>query len=269
MSSSDQAAFWRDVELAFNAVLEAGDEGRAAALEAHCAGRPALRKEVEELLAAHELTAGFLTPSSAAPLTELEALADEPEDPDPHVGRKLSHYEISAILSRGGMGVVYRARDVNLGRDVALKLLPPSLVADPGRRRRFVQEARAAATLEHPHVAAIYAIDEADGITFIAMELIRGETLAATLRAGRLRPARALELAIEMAEGLACAHDRGIVHRDLKPGNVMLTADDHVKIIDFGLAKLTEAASSADAAPMATEAGKIMEIGRASCRERV
>jgi serine/threonine protein kinase/tetratricopeptide (TPR) repeat protein len=260
MSSVDPAAFLRDVELAFTAVLEAGEEGRAAALDTHCAGRPALRKEVEELLAAHGRAEGFITPPSSPPLTEVAAAAGEPgeqNEPDPHVGRRLSHYEIAAVISRGGMGIVYRARDVNLTRDVALKLLPPSLVADPAWRRRFVQEARAAATLEHPHIAAIYAIDEADGITFIAMELIRGETLAATLRGGRLPPPRALELAIEMAEGLACAHDRGLVHRDLKPGNVMLTADDHVKIIDFGLVKVTGTAGQGDAAT-ATEAGKIM-----------
>jgi serine/threonine protein kinase len=260
MSSGDPAAFWRDVERAFSAILEAGEDGRAAALDTHCAGRPALRKEVEELLEAHGRADDFITPPPAASLTGLADFADEPaapDEPDPHVGRRLSHYEILAMISRGGMGIVYRARDVNLGRDVALKLLPPSLVADQARRRRFVQEARAAAILEHPHIGAIYAIDEADGITFIAMELIRGETLTATLRGSRLKPARALELAVEMAEGLACAHERGIVHRDLKPGNVMVTADDHVKIIDFGLAKLTETAAAEDA-PTATEAGKIM-----------
>jgi serine/threonine protein kinase len=259
MSSDDPAAFWRDVEKAFSAVLEAGDEGRAAALDTHCAGRPAVRQEVEELLAAHARAAGFITPPAAALSVESDGSADEPEEPDPHIGRKLSHYQIQGVISRGGMGIVYRALDVNLGREVALKLLPPSLVAEPAKRRRFVREARAAATLQHPHIAAIYAIDEAEGITFIAMELIRGETLTATLRRRRMKPVRALELALELAQGLAHAHERGIVHRDLKPGNIMLTADDHAKIIDFGLVKLTgPSGEAADEAATATGAGEIM-----------
>jgi eukaryotic-like serine/threonine-protein kinase len=159
------------------------------------------------------------------------------------VGRTLSHYEIVEEISRGGMGVVYRARDTRLNRDVALKVLPPALVSDPARRERFVQEARAASALEHPHIGVIHAIDEVDGVSFIAMELIRGEKLSDVLARGPLTPPRALELAVEIAEGLARAHDKGVVHRDLKPANVMLTEDGHAKIIDFGLAKLVDALS--------------------------
>src|SRR5712692_7601461 len=136
------------------------------------------------------------------------------------------------------MGVVYRARDVRLNREVALKVLPPELVADPARRSRFVQEAQAASALEHPHIAVIHEIDEVDGISFIAMELVRGEKLSDVIARGPLPAGRALDLAVEIAEGLARAHDKGIVHRDLKPANVMLTEDGHAKIIDFGLAKL-------------------------------
>lgn len=165
--------------------------------------------------------------------------------------RKLSHYEIIGEISRGGMGIVYRAVDVRLNREVALKVLPESLVADQDRRRRFVQEAQAASALEHPHIAAIHEIDEADGVTFIAMELVRGDKLADVLRRKRLPPARALELATEIAEGVARAHDKNIAHRDLKPGNVMLTEDGHAKIIDFGLAKLLEQ-STADLASAET-----------------
>ena len=228
-----EAQFWRDVEEAFNAVLTANVEERAAALDRECAGRPAIRQQVEALLAAHAQADGPLTPLTTADLIGSLAAAD---GPDPHIGRTLSHYEIQGLINRGGMGIVYRALDINLGRQVALKLLPPSLVADPERRRRFVQEARTAATLEHPHVAAVYEIGEAGDVTFIAMELIRGETLGALLSRERMRPARTLELAIEIAEGLACAHDRGIVHRDLKPGNIMVTGDAHAKIIDFACA---------------------------------
>jgi tetratricopeptide (TPR) repeat protein/TolB-like protein/tRNA A-37 threonylcarbamoyl transferase component Bud32 len=159
------------------------------------------------------------------------------------VGRTLSHYEIVEEISRGGMGVVYRARDSRLHRDVALKVLPPELISDPARRERFAQEARAASALEHPHIAVIHAIDEVDGISFIAMELVRGDKLSDVLARGPLTPPRALELATEIAEGLARAHDKGVVHRDLKPANVMLTEDGHAKIIDFGLAKLIDALS--------------------------
>src|SRR5262249_46715746 len=143
------------------------------------------------------------------------------------VGRTLSRYQIIDEVSRGGMGVVYRARDLRLNRDVALKVLPQELVADPARRARFVQEAQAASALEHPHIAVIHEIDEVDGISFIAMELVRGEKLSDLVARGPLPAGRALDLAIEIAEGLVRAHDTGIVHRDLKPANVMLTEDGH------------------------------------------
>ena len=156
-------------------------------------------------------------------------------------GRRLSHYNVIEEISRGGMGVVYRALDINLSREVALKVLPEDLLHDPGRRARLLQEARAASALEHPHIAVIHEVGEAEGgITFIAMELIRGEKLSETLGRGPLPPLRSLTLATEIAEGLARAHEKGIVHRDLKPSNVMVTDDGHAKVIDFGLAKLVE-----------------------------
>jgi tetratricopeptide (TPR) repeat protein/TolB-like protein/predicted Ser/Thr protein kinase len=153
------------------------------------------------------------------------------------IGRRLSHYDIVDEISRGGMGVVYRAIDVHLGREIALKVLPEDLVHDSARRERLLQEARAASALEHPHVAVIHEVGNADGITFIAMELIRGEQLSDTLSRGPLSQARALALATEVAEGLARAHEKGIVHRDIKPANVMVTEEGHAKVIDFGLAK--------------------------------
>ena len=162
-------------------------------------------------------------------------------------GRKLSHYDLIEEISRGGMGIVYRAVDVNLGREVALKVLPDDLVHDPVRRERLLQEARAASALEHPNIAVIHEVGEADGITFIAMELIRGEKLSDTLSRGPLSQTRTFALATEIAEGLARAHEKGIVHRDLKPANVMVTDDGHVKIIDFGLAKLIERVSAEQA----------------------
>ncbi len=138
------------------------------------------------------------------------------------------------------MGIVYRALDTKLDRAVAIKVLPPELVSDDSRKRRFVQEAKAAAALSHPHIATVYDIDEAEGTIFIAMELIEGEKLSDLLRRERLLLSRALELATEVVEGLTRAHEKGIVHRDLKPANLMVTRDGHIKIIDFGLAKLVE-----------------------------
>jgi tetratricopeptide (TPR) repeat protein/TolB-like protein/predicted Ser/Thr protein kinase len=171
-------------------------------------------------------------------------------------GSRLSHYQILDEISRGGMGVVYRALDLSLNREVALKVLPPELVSNTERRQRFIQEAQAASALEHPNIAVIYEIGEADGVSFIAMELIRGEKLSASLSVSPLAAARALELAVEMAEALALAHDKGIVHRDLKPANVMVTQQGHAKIIDFGLAKLV--------APIAGDAVSETKLGDTS-----
>jgi tetratricopeptide (TPR) repeat protein/TolB-like protein len=171
------------------------------------------------------------------------------------IGRTVSRYQVLAEISRGGMGVVYRALDVTLNREVALKVLPPELVANADRRERFIQEARAASALEHPHIAVIHEIAEADGVSFIAMELVRGDKLSELTIRGPVPPARALEIAGEVAEGLARAHDKNIVHRDLKPANVMLTEDGHAKIIDFGLAKLVDALSGDSAGVTMVKAG--------------
>jgi Tol biopolymer transport system component len=152
------------------------------------------------------------------------------------------------------MGVVYRARDVLLERDVALKVLPPALLTDPVHKARFVREAQASAALDHPHVAAIHEAGESDGVSFISMELIEGDRLSDLLASDGIGIARALQWAAEVAEGLACAHAKGLVHRDLKPANIMVTGQGHAKIIDFGIAKLADlpgadAASTTDTAP--------------------
>ena len=141
-------------------------------------------------------------------------------------------------LNRGGMGIVYKALDLKLNREVALKVLPPQLVSDPDRKRRFVREAQSAAALKHPNIAVVYEINEVEGETFIAMELIDGAMLSDVLKAGPLSVERARNLALDVALGLATAHEKGVVHRDVKPANIMVTEDGHAKIIDFGLAKL-------------------------------
>ena len=157
------------------------------------------------------------------------------------IGTTLSHYKIVEEIRRGGMGEVYRAWDTQLNRELAIKVLPKTLItSDPDSRKRFVQEAKATAALEHPYIATIFEIAEVDGVTFIAMELIRGCELTDLIFAGSLDPETIVEYALEMSEALAFAHDKGIIHRDLKPANVMVTDEGHIKIIDFGLAKLTQ-----------------------------
>ena len=158
------------------------------------------------------------------------------------IGRTISHYEVIEKLGEGGMGVVYKARDSHLKRFVALKVLPPEKVADPERKHRFVQEARSASALNHPNIVTVYDIDQSDGIDFIAMEYVEGKTLDELIGRKGLKLNEALKYAVQIADALAKAHAAGIVHRDLKPGNVMVTGDGRAKVLDFGLAKLTEAA---------------------------
>jgi tRNA A-37 threonylcarbamoyl transferase component Bud32 len=156
------------------------------------------------------------------------------------IGRTLKHYRIDALLGRGGMGEVYRALDTRLQRPVALKVIKSDLVADPDRRQRFILEARAAAAVNHPAIAPVYDIDEADGITFIAMEYVDGRTVGQLITQGELDLMGTVEIGLQVAEGLARAHGAGIIHRDIKSDNIMVTRDGHAKILDFGLAKLMD-----------------------------
>ncbi|HEX5217423.1 MAG TPA: protein kinase, partial [Vicinamibacterales bacterium] len=154
-------------------------------------------------------------------------------------GTRIGRYEIRSQLGSGGMGEVYRARESTLNRDVALKFLPSNLSQDADRLRRFEQEARAASALNHPAIVAIYELGDSDGQPYISMELVEGQTLRQLLSRGPVPSKRALKIAAQVASALAKAHAAGIVHRDLKPENLMVSADDHAKILDFGLAKLT------------------------------
>jgi serine/threonine protein kinase/Tol biopolymer transport system component len=179
-------------------------------------------------------------------------------------GKRLGPYEILSPLGTGGMGEVYRARDPRLGRDVAIKVIPSGLSVTPERLARFEREARSASALNHPNIVTIYEFGFADAASFIAMELVQGESLRTVLLDGALPLRRLLPIAIQLAEGLAKAHSSGIVHRDLKPENVMVTEEGHVKILDFGLAKLTQPESSSGggpripAVPAATQEGVIL-----------
>ena len=169
-------------------------------------------------------------------------------------GAKLGPYEIIAPLGAGGMGEVYRARDPQLGREVAIKILPSFLSRDPDRLRRFEQEARAAAALNHPNILAVYQMGTHDGAPYLVSELLEGSTLRDQLLRGTLPVRKAVDYAIQTARGLAAAHEKGIVHRDLKPENLFLTKDGRIKILDFGLAKLIQHPGASDpGSPTMTE----------------
>ena len=159
---------------------------------------------------------------------------------------KLGPYEIVAPIGAGGMGEVYRARDTRLGRDVALKILPESFAREPDRLRRFEQEARAVAALNHPNILAIHDIGQHNGTPFLVSELLEGESLRAALDRAPLPQRKTIEYGVQIAHGLAAAHDKGIVHRDLKPENIFVTKDGRIKILDFGLAKLAQQASAGE-----------------------
>jgi Tol biopolymer transport system component len=161
----------------------------------------------------------------------------KPDDAGPLIGRRLGVYDVQALVGAGGMGEVYRARDTRLGRDIAVKILPSHFIADPERRARFEREARTLASLNHPHIAAIYGVEEADGVFALVLELVEGDTLADRVHRGPIPVAEALRIARQIADALDAAHEKRIVHRDLKPANVKITPDGTVKVLDFGLAK--------------------------------
>jgi serine/threonine-protein kinase len=225
-------------------------EGTPVDWEREAAARPELRPQLEKLRALEGIAA--LNAEAAS---------------DPLIGQTLSHYRIRERIGAGGMGVIYRAEDQSLRRPVALKVLPPDLVASDERRRRLLREARTGAAVVHPNIAAVHEVGEAEGNIFIAMELVEGETLRERI-GGRPMPLReTLQIAIELAEGLAHAHRAHVIHRDLKPANVVVRPDGHVKILDFGLAKLTEEESDSQSSELSlsdtssadvTGAGKVM-----------
>ena len=172
--------------------------------------------------------------------------------------RRISHYRLEEEIGRGGMGVVYRATDTRLERPVAIKILPAELTADTDERRRLLREARAASALNHPHIVTIHEVGEDDGTTFIAMELVDGEPLDRVLARGALPLPAALDYAGQVAGALGAAHERGIVHRDIKPGNIAITRDRRAKVLDFGLAKLTQRAPTDATASFATLPGTVV-----------
>jgi serine/threonine protein kinase len=227
---------WQQVERIFHGALEREPHGRASFLDQACGTDSWLRDKLEALLRSHEGAGSFLV-SPASPDNGNTANTAAPH---PFVGQHLGLYEIKAHLGSGGMGDVYRARDTQLKRDVAIKMLPPEFSRDPDRVARFQREAVALAALNHPNIAAIHDLDTIDGTPFLVLEFVEGETLAARLRRGPLSVRQAVEVCKQIAEALEGAHAKGIHHRDLKPENVQITPDGRVKLLDFGLAKMLE-----------------------------
>jgi eukaryotic-like serine/threonine-protein kinase len=224
---------WSGVAPIVEAALQRDGQARAAFVAEACGGDADLRREVDSLLAQAVDAEDFLNGTAAA-------LILDPTGARPCVGDRVGPYAIRSRLGAGGMGEVYRARDNHLDRDVAIKLLSPVFTADAGRVARFEREARILASLNHPHIGAIYGLEHVDGVPALVLELVDGQTLAERLVNGPLAVAEAVAIAIQIAEALQAAHDCGIIHRDIKPANIKITSTGAVKMLDFGLAKDSE-----------------------------
>jgi eukaryotic-like serine/threonine-protein kinase len=237
-----KAERWKQVNDLFQSAVERAPGERAAFLDEACHGDEGLRREVGSLLTSYERSENFI---------ELPAFQVAPElvtndKAGALVGKVIGHYRIESLIGIGGMGEVYLARDERLGRNVALKLLPESLTTDETQLSRFKNEARTASSLNHPNILTVYEIGAEGNRQFIATEFIEGITLRASIARGRINPHAALEIAVQVASALAAAHEAGVVHRDIKPENIMLRPDGYAKVLDFGIAKLTEQRLASD-----------------------
>jgi serine/threonine protein kinase len=251
---------WQQVERLYQAALEREPSQRAAFLNQACAGDEVVRREVESLLAYEPQAESFIE----APAMQMAAQALSADQVRSLVGRQLGSFKVLSLIGAGGMGEVYRAKDIRLGREVAVKILPPAFAADPDRLYRFRQEARTAGALNHPNILAIYDVGTHGGSPYLVSELLEGGTLRDQLCGTALSVRKAIDYGLQIARGLAAAHQKGIVHRDLKPENLFVTKDGRVKILDFGLAKLTQPQfdksplTAATTNPVGTEAGVVM-----------
>ncbi len=227
---------WLEVERLYYAALERDAGERAAFLTDACAGNDALRREVESLFAYQAKAKDFIEkPALQVHLAGAVRRLEESSVPGRFVGHAFGFYEVTALIAAGGMGEVYRAVDTRLNRVVAIKTLPEHLSNDSDRRERFTREAKIVSSLNHPHICTLYDVGLQDGVQYLVMEHIEGETLRQRLERGPMPLARALEYAIQICDALDKAHRRGVIHRDLNPSNVMVTTTG-VKLLDFGLA---------------------------------
>jgi hypothetical protein len=233
---------WKKAFDLFQTAVERAPEERAAFLDESCHDDEDMRREVESLLTSHERAQNFIEIPAFKVAPEL-ATSDSA---GALVGKLIGHYRVESLIGVGGMGEVYLARDERLGRKAALKLLPDSLTTDETQLGRFKNEARTASALNHPNILTVYKIGTEGNVQFIATEFIEGVTLRAALASGRMSAQRALEIAVQIASALAAAHDAGVVHRDIKPENIMLRPDGYAKVLDFGIAKLTEQKPASD-----------------------
>ena len=220
---------WERLKIVFQGALDLPSNARRAWVAQQCADDSTLLREAEALLQTHETAGTFLEQPAQVDPADLETLLP---------GTMIGSYKVLDEIGRGGMGVVYRAEDLRLGRTVALKALPSAVAMHPDLRQRLRREARAAATISHPSVAVVYALEEMDDHLFIASEYVRGETLRSQIARGPIAPDRARAIAADIAGALAAAHEAGVIHRDLKPENVLIKSDGGVKVVDFGIAQI-------------------------------
>jgi predicted ATPase/serine/threonine protein kinase len=249
---------WRRIEELCQRALELDETRRAEFLQAAYGGDDELRREVESLLAHERKAAGFIELPAAEVAGRLLAHAAPKETGKNLIGSTISHYRVIERLGGGGMGIVYKAEDTDLGRFVALKFLPDDVAQDPQALTRFQREAKAVSALNHPNIVTIYELGHLDGTHFIAMEMIGGETLRDLISSGPLPFRKAITIATQIADALAKAHDTGLVHRDLKPENLMVDRDGTAKILDFGLAKLHQLPDGLESPTSLTDPGTIM-----------
>ena len=234
---------WQKIEQVLQTALDHDPADRAGLLDRECAGDADLREEVESLLSTADHADGFLNANVMSDAALL--LADELPN-NSLLGRHIGPYLVKTRLGAGGMGEVYLAEDVRLGRRVALKLLDPGLASDAQSRMRFLREARLASLLDHPNICAVHEVGESRGRPYIAMQFVEGETLRTVIDGSPLKLEALLSISLQVAEALAAAHSQGIVHRDIKAGNIMVTPNGQVKVLDFGLAKLLERETQPD-----------------------
>jgi len=226
---------WQQIEQICEAALKRKAGERAAFLKEACGKDEGLLREVESLLAHEDAAQSFIE----VPAMDVAARVLAEDRSPSLLGQQIGSYQILSLLGAGGMGVVYLARDTRLGREVAIKVLPWAFSTDADRLRRFEQEARTAGRLNHPNILAIYDLGTHEGSPYLVSERLEGKTLRETMKGAAVPARKATEYAVQILRGLAAAHDKGIVHRDLKPENLFLTPDGRLKILDFGLAKLT------------------------------